>query len=251
MTADRYLRQILDSYAVNAQSVEAEVNKLYPIVKRWGGIQLLECEYSGSIAKGTANSISTDADVLLSLSSTTGGTLKQIYDSLAASFMSAGYMPIMQTVSIGIRSGGFKTDWVPGRRQSQFGYDHSLYVRKTDSWTKTNVRSHVKTVADSNRIEEIRLTKVWRDLHSIEFPSFYLELVVIETLRYAPLHDVPTNFFRVLQFLASTEFLTNRYVDPSNSNNVLSEELTIFEKQQIQRQAAESVGKSEWGQIVW
>ena len=251
MTGDQYLRNVLAKYVVNEANVKSEVNRLYPVVQRWGGNMLLESIYSGSIAKGTAISLSTDADVFLSLSSSTTGTLRQIYDSLASYFQSSGYSPIRQNVSIGIRSNSFKIDWVPGRRQSQYGYDHSLYKRKTDSWTKTNVKTHVSTVSSSNRIDEIRLTKIWRDLHKLDFPSFYLELVVIDTLRYATYGNLATNFFRVLQFLASTKFPNSRYSDPSNTNNMVSDDLSYFEKVRVQSQAGISASKTQWGQIVW
>ena len=251
MTGDQYLRNVLAKYVVNEANVKNEVNRLYPIVQQWGGNLLLESIYSGSIAKGTAVSLSTDADVFLSLSSSTTGTLRQIYDSLASYFQSSGYSPIRQNVSIGVRSNSFKIDWVPGRRQSQYGYDHSLYKRKTGSWTKTNVKTHVSTVSGSNRIDEIRLTKIWRDLRKLDFPSFYLELAVIDTLRYAAYGDLASNFFRVLQFLASTEFPNSRYLDPSNTNNVVSDDLSYIEKVRVQNQASASASKSQWGQIVW
>ena len=76
MTGDQYLRNVLAKYVVNEANVKSEVNRLYPVVQRWGGNMLLESIYSGSIAKGTAISLSTDADVFLSLSSSTTGTLR-------------------------------------------------------------------------------------------------------------------------------------------------------------------------------
>ena len=74
---------------------------------------------------------------------------------------------------------GANVDFVPGKRQDNYGSDHSLYRRKADTWTKTNVDKHVNVVAGSGRLNEIRASKIWRERHQLEFPSLYLELMVI------------------------------------------------------------------------
>ena len=96
MTADQYLTQIINKYRVYEAGVKAHVNQLYPTIQNWGNQYLLEAIYSGSIAKGTAISLSTDADVFLSLSSTTQETLAVIYETLFNALMQAGYHPRKQ-----------------------------------------------------------------------------------------------------------------------------------------------------------
>lgn len=250
MTADSYLESILSKYAVNEVGVKGQVEAVYPIVKQWGGTFINESSYSGSIAKGTAISIGTDADVFISLTSTTPDTLEQIYNSLFNAFSQAGYAPRKQNVSIGITAGGYKIDWVPGKRQTQYGHDHSLYKRKTNSWTKTNVKTHVSYVGGSNRLKEIKLAKIWRQLNGLDFPSFYLELSVIDCLGGKSYSDLSGNFWEVLRFFGN-EFPAKRYFDPSNTNNVVSDDLNLTEKRQIQATANASRTKKTWEEIVW
>jgi hypothetical protein len=79
---------------------------------------------------------------------------------------------------------------VPGKRQDQYGNDHSLYKRKQNSWTKTNIDTHISIVKNSGRIIEIAATKIWCAEHNIDFPSIFLELVVINALKGHSKNDI-------------------------------------------------------------
>lgn len=248
--ADEYLTQIIAKYLINEAGVKAQVQSIYPTIQRWADGYLMEAIYSGSIAKGTAISLSTDADVFISLSSTTPESLSEIYDSLCNALSEAGYQARKQNVSIGVNVAGYKIDFVPGKRQSQYGYDHSLYKNKANTWIKTNVKTHVSHVANSNRINEIKLTKIWRELNHLDFPSFYLELAVIDCLSGHSYSDLSGNFWHVLSFLQD-DFVNKRYIDPANANNVVSDDLGSSEKQIIRRAAAAARMHRDWSQVVW
>lgn len=250
MTNDEYLRSVIAKYSVNAAGAHAVVTSVGPIISRWGGPYLMETIYSGSMAKGTAVSLSSDADVFVSLSSTTPDTLTSVYSTLYSALTQAGYQAKKQNVSIGVTAGGYKIDYVPGKRQSPYGYDHSLYRSKANSWTKTNVKTHVSHVSSSGRQNEIKLTKIWRSLNGLDFPSFYLELAVIDCLRGANSASLSDNFWRVLGFLAST-FPSSRYIDPANTNNIISDDLTLSERQQITNAAIRARTQNLWRNIVW
>jgi hypothetical protein len=105
-------------------------------------------------------------------------------------------------------------------------------------------------VGDSNRIKEIKLTKIWRQLHGLDFPSFYLELAVIDCLEGRSYSNLSGNFWEVLRFLAN-EFPSKRYLDPSNTNNVISDDINLTEKRKIQATANTSRAEKTWGEIAW
>lgn len=245
-----YLNNVLARYRVNEAAARAQANLLMPTIWRWANQYLLSADFSGSIAKGTAVSISTDADIFISLSSVTPETLQQIYDSLCNALTGEGFPARRQNVSVGTIVGGMKVDLVPGKRQSQYGNDHSLYKNKTGTWTKTNVQGHINYVSRSNRLSEIRLLKIWRCLNKLEFPSFYLELAVIDHLRGAPIGEIPNNMWSVLNFLAS-DFEQAKYVDPCNTNNLISDDLTAAEKQRVKQAARRALEQRTWEAIVW
>ncbi len=250
MTADNYLRTILAKYAVNTSGAEAAGQVIYPVLKHWGNAYLNSAEFSGSLAKGTSISIGTDADIFLSLSSTTPGTLADMYSTLWNAVTAAGYVARKQNVSIGVTINGYSIDLVPGRRQSQYGSDHSLYRNKANSWSQTNVATHIAHVKGSGRIDEIRVLKIWRQLHGLVFPSFFLELIVINTLAYARQGNLAVNVLAVLDFLRDN-IETVRCVDPANSNNVISDDCTRAEKAAVAAKARESRGRQTWEGIVW
>lgn len=250
MSGDTYLRSILGKYAVNVSGAEAAGNTIYPVIENWGSIYFVKAEYSGSLAKGTGVNIGTDADIFISVSSTTPGTLADLYETLFNAVSQSGYAVRKQNVSIGTTVNGYKIDLVPGRRQSQYGNDHSLYKSKSGTWTQTNINTHINYVKGSNRIEEIRLAKIWRQLHNLEFPSFYLEMAVIDSLKYTTVGNLSGNFLKVLEFFRD-ELPAKRYIDPANTNNVISDDLNAAQRSTISSQARLSRNQNTWGGIVW
>jgi hypothetical protein len=250
MTADEYLQGLLQKYAVNVAGAEAAGNTIYPVLEKWGNQYLNSAAFSGSLAKGTGISASTDADIFLSLSSTTPGTLSDMYSTLYNAVATAGYSARKQDVSIGVTVNGYSIDLVPGRRQSQYGNDHSLYRNRKDTWTQTNVNTHISFVKGSNRVDEIRTLKLWRHLHGLSMSSFCLELAVIDSLQYARIGNTATNVLRALEHLRDN-IETARYVDPANTNNVVSDDYTRAEKSAIASKARESLQKRTWEEIVW
>lgn len=250
MSGDDYLNSIVTKYAVNVSGAQSAGQAIYPVIERWSNSYLVKAEFSGSLSKGTAISIGTDADIFISMSSNTPGTLADLYNTLYNAISQAGYPARKQNVSIGTTVNGYKIDLVPGRRQSQYGNDHSLYRSKANSWTQTNITTHINHVTSSNRINEIKLAKIWRQLHNLDFPSFYLEMVVIDVLKYARVGNTAANFLTVLEFFRDS-LASTIYVDPANSNNIISDDLNITDKRSIAAQAKASRNKQTWGSIVW
>lgn len=250
MTADEYIQNLLLKYAVNVAGAKAAGNMIYPVLETWGNQYLKDASYSGSLAKGTGISASTDADIFLSLSSTTSGTLAEVYSSLYNAVTTAGYTARKQDVSIGVTVNGYSIDLVPGRRQSQYGSDHSLYRNRKGTWTQTNVDTHISYVTGSSRISEIRILKLWRLRHGLSISSFYLEMAVIDSLRYARVGNTPANVWQALEHFRD-KIETTQYIDPANTNNIVSDDCTRVEKAAIAAKARESLGKRTWQEIVW
>jgi hypothetical protein len=204
---------------------------------------------SGSFAKGTANRSGTDIDLFISLSETTTQTLKEIYDSLFAKMQGKGYSPTRQNVSINIRVNGQDVDLVPAKRQNAFTTEHSLYRRKANTWTKTDVTKHIAHVKTGGRIQETRILKLWRNQKGLDFPSFYLELTVIEALRGTAISSLEQRIFAVFRYLRDS-FSSARVVDPANTNNIISEDLTVTEKASIKKYAEAALSAKLWEDIV-
>lgn len=225
-------------------------NALSPYIQQWAIGYLNDIIISGSCAKGTAIRGCADVDLFISIASNVPGTLERIYNSLLLFSNNYGWNPRRQNVSIGITYNNTKIDLVPGRVQQGYQNYHSLYKANTGSWTQTNIAEHIRIVRGCGRIDEIIALKVWRELNRLSFPSIYLELTVIEALRYRRTDQLADNIWAVLQYLAN-DFSTKTVVDPANSNNIISDDLTASEKTAIRNAAGQALRQQNWNAILW
>lgn len=251
MGADAYLFNILAREAVDTSAtspVLAVRTALLPVLNQWAGVLLRGVFPSGSFAKGTANHSGTDIDLLISISNGATETLKEIYEKLFKKMHELNLNPKRQNVSINVRVNGYDVDLVPAKHQGGNSEDHSLYRRRADTWTKTNVSTHIATVRAASRINEMRILKLWRNQKQLDFPSFYLELSVIRALAGAQ-GTVSQNVWTVFQYLRDT-FPNARIVDPANTNNTISDDLTIADRAKIKAAAEKALAATDWNQIV-
>lgn len=257
VTADEYLWNLLIREAVDtglSSPVRAVQSTLMPTLQQWAGPWLASVQPSGSFAKGTANRSGTDIDLFISLKSDTPDSLKEIYAKLARKLTEVGYSPRQQNVSLNIKVGSYSVDLVPGRKQDDTGTDHSLFRRRADTWTKTNVDTHIATVRAGGRQGETRLAKLWRNHQGLEFPSFYLELAVLEALGIAnPLATTKGswngNMIAVFLYLRD-RFSAARFVDPANTNNIISDDLSSNEKAAIAAAADRAIKAPYWSSVI-
>jgi hypothetical protein len=250
--SDAYLTQILEREAVDT-GIFSPLRRTYtiiaPSIQTWANRYLLGVSPSGSFAKGTANKSGTDIDLFISLSQTVPESLADMYDSLFKRLRDDGYSPRKQNVSIGITISGVSIDLVPGKRQNPFSTDHSLFLSKTGTWTKTNVETHVRHVTAARRQREIRVLKLWRNQKGLDFPSFYLELTVIEALSRAGLFNSLSENVKICLEYIRDNLLRARVVDPANTNNIISNDLPVSSKTMIAR-AADNALRGNWADFV-
>jgi hypothetical protein len=247
---NKYAPRSLDSHTLNILLLKADIQK-------WASTCFVSILNSGSRAKGTAISLASDVDYLISLTSgcnANNGGLKSIYDGLH-NHLKSKYNPVRkQNVSFRIEIGDLEVDITPARKQSGNTNDHWLYVSKQDTWKQTNVQKHINDISGSGRLNEIKLLKIWRELNGLDFPSIYLEYLVINTLSGKSLDasKLADNFMFLLRELAkdTNNPLNSRIVDPANSNNILSDLLISNEKRSIISKAKISAGQQYWEHIV-
>jgi hypothetical protein len=250
-TSDQYLRGILAREHIT-NGLLSPASKVYsllaPLVRSWAGPHFALFSYSGSFAKGTANKTGTDLDFLISLRSSCAIPVKDICYSLKQRMLEEGYKATVQNVSVGTSVQGIDVDLVPARQQSPFTNDHTLFNKRSGTWRKTNVHKHVALVSSSGRLSEIRIVKLWRNQRGLDFPSFYLELAVMRGLRGHWYGSLSENVLAVLDYLA-TNFATDRFVDPANTANIISDDLNFAQKRRIQVAAQLSL-QGAWSSIV-
>lgn len=250
LEGDAHLYPILQREAVNTgifSPVRRAIEILRPHVEDWANGHLLAFEPSGSFAKGTSNRTGTDIDLFISVAETASETLQQVYEKLFNCMTDAGFGPKRKAVSLNVTVDGFDVDLVPGKRQSIFTTDHSLYRTKTGTWRQTNVGTHIRLIAGSPWRPVIRALKLWRCQWAFEMPSFLIELMVLEALNGKRVH-LSEGVAIALRYVAEN-IETRRVVDPANQNNVLTDELTKAEKRLIRNYAEIALGSS-WYRFI-
>ncbi|MFW6028736.1 MAG: nucleotidyltransferase domain-containing protein [Halanaerobiales bacterium] len=254
MITDTYILSVIQKYRVNNHiDITTQIQTINPIeaiIKNWANSNLNEIKVSGSRAKGTAINLSSDLDLFISLNSNTSESLKQIYESLYSVFHSMGLQPRRQNSSIGIKYNGLKVDIVPGKIRPGNNNYHSIYRSKINSWTQTNVDKNIALVKNSGRLNEIIALKIWRELNNINFPSVYLELTVLNALYNKNKYQITENFVKILEYLRD-DFVGKIIIDPTNSNNVISDDLHKYEKELISQQAVSSLSQKYLQNIIW
>jgi predicted nucleotidyltransferase len=250
MNNDQYLQGVLVRHqsAGNMTVAQTVANNLSAPINAWANGFLDGMYISGSVAKGTAISGTSDVDILVLLIPGTPENLQQVYETLHTALTNSGHRPVRQNVSLGLQVGAIKVDVVPSKRQSLQTNDHSLWSHKKSTWRQTNIHRHVQLISQSGRVDDIKLIKIWRKLHNLDFPSFLLEMTVLQALRGST-YSLANNFVTVLEYIRDT-LPKARILDPSNTNNAVTDELNQQEKQLLANAAARSLS-SNWNQVVW
>lgn len=256
--ANFYLYQILDAYkGRDIQTHSATLAFIKEDLRRWAGTCFIEIVDSGSYAKGTAISNSSDIDLLISLKHDCNenfGGLKSCY-KLLYDWLSKSYSNVRkQNVSVRVKFNNLEIDITPARKLAGNTNDHSLYVSKKDSVKKTSIKKHIGDISQSGRTNEIKLLKIWREINGVDFPSIYLEYLLIKKIlinRPKSIDSLSDNLSHIFYELAKLESnpLFQTLDDPANSNNMLSELLTEDEKIKIILKAEKAANEKYWNHV--
>ncbi len=203
---------------------------------------------SGSYAKGTAVSLSSHVDILISLKLDPGEQIHGAFWNLSEYLAEQNLRPHTRYVSIQVQSQGLRVDLIPAWPTNEHG--HVLYHREPTNSVQTNVGEHIHMVSHSGRTQEICALKVWRERHGLDFPSFLLELATLQALEGHRFGQLADNVFSVFRFLES-HFEKVAIRDPANSDNVVSDELSAGEKRTIARAARKALDEENWEKILW
>ena len=189
--SNKYLLNIVTKYS------PAQINysdpayiQLLQTLEGWAHTCFIECKLSGSIAKGTAISLSSDLDLMISLTNGCKSGLKEIYESLYDKLRACYQQVRKQNVSVRVIFAGgnlllpnkLEIDITPARKCKGNTNEHIIRVSKFDTWKKTNTQQHINDISNSNRLNEIKLLKIWRELNQLEFPSIYMEYLLINII---------------------------------------------------------------------
>ena len=77
-----------------------------------------------------------------------------------------------------------------------------------------------------------------------------METLTVDALSGRSTVNTADNFLYLLTYIRDN-ICSLRVIDPANSNNVLSDDLTAAEKRDLSTQAQKSLTEQYWEQIIW
>ena len=249
---DQYIASIVEKYHVEAEvgsSAHRAADKVIPIIKQWGKQHLLGITLSGAYAKNTAVGVSSDVDVLVTLSPIAGIEINNLFWKLFEYLMEQNLQPRSRNVSVQVEVNGLRLDLIPAYRDQGASID-ILYNKKSGKEVQTEVARHVQLIANSGRQQEICAFKIWRERNKLEFPSLLLELTVLRALGSENFGQLADNIENVLRFLGN-RFEEAIMRDPANSKNVISNDLSEKEKKAIAKAARDALYEENWKKFLW
>ena len=249
MTGHEYLAGVLDSQKMQ----DEDLITLRQLRKEIEGVLREEYGsyprfyYAGSYGKKTMIRASFDLDIVIYFPPTETSTLKTIYSFVHQTLIDSDYKVHPKTVSLQLPyEGGFHIDVVPGRAQDNTYQYATLYKNGENSTMQTSIKIHIDSVRDSRDI--IKLMKLWRVCHSLEWKTFALEQTVVRALKGQRKNDYERCLIKVFEFFQDN-ILTIRLVDPANSNNVI--EMSQQIRESVQQAAINAIAAKYWSEVVW
>lgn len=210
--------------------------------------------YAGSYKKETMINESFDLDLVLYYPHASNKSLKDIYFDIKGILQSEGYNPGQKNVALqcNLRQktyGSFHLDVVPGRA-IDLTYEYAnLYKSKEDTTLRTSVKKHVEAVKQTRHRDVIKLLKLWKVREGFYCPTFILEIIF---MRYIHRGNLPISLPQILNGCfkyISDHIIQIKLIDPANSNNVVSNELSDSQKEQIQVHARRAYDAENWRDI--
>jgi len=250
---DAYISSVLARYELPAgpdSPPEKAAAELSRAIRQWAGRYLVEIQFVGSYARGTRILGSTDIDILAALGPRTPMDPGKLYEHCFAWLKCHSFTPKRRRASIGLEFHGLAIDIIPAKQEWGASGDYQLFTTERQRVVRTNFTTHRKIVEKSGRQREIRALKIWRENHHLVFPSFYLELVVIDALRNRPADLLAGNVEVVLKYLRDI-FPGVPIRDPANPENLVSDDLLGHERLAIGDAAGESLKQDFWNQVLW
>ena len=206
--------------------------------------------YGGSYGKQTIIRTRYDLDVVAYWSKDTSYTIKGIYDGVGNALRKEFTCVKSKTVAWEIPfEGGFHVDVVPGRALDVNFFETNLYRTDTGTTLKTSLKKHIDTVKDSGRRDVIRLMKLWRERRQVPFKkSFLLELLTIYGCRGVSFTELEPQVIAALRYLRDN-IETIQVLDPANTNNSLSDDISSGDKARIRIAAQAALSAIYWTDV--
>jgi hypothetical protein len=248
-----YLTNLLDQYAVSAEVEEifrGERERIQTALSNNWRTGNPRFYYGGSFIKRTMISEAYDLDIIVYFPPTDAFAVRQIYEAVEQRLQGHRFATRRHNVAIRLPYKHFHIDVVPGRAMDNSYRYANLYASERDTTKQTSLKVHIDLVRNGEAQDVVKILKLWRHRHTIPIRSLVLELATVQALfnnRQITLED---RVWKVLGWLRDS-FATARLVDPANSNNIVTDDISLSDKARITAAANQSRLQRSWKDVVW
>lgn len=206
--------------------------------------------YGGSFAKKTMVRCNYDLDLVLYYNPSANYSIQDLYESVESRLRQNGYKTHRRNVAIRLPyENGLHVDVVTGRAIDDSYVFANLWASDQGKTKQTSIKKHIDLIRKNGGYQDVvKLLKIWKTNHRLDIATFALELATERALA-GKAGDLSDRFWSVLLYLRDS-FATARLVDPANSANVISDELSYATKIAVQNAATTSCSKKSWPEII-
>jgi len=245
------LRQILEDQKLDSNQIENLKNQrdaiVGELVEEIGGNPIIYD--GGSYAKGTMIRASYDLDIILYWPTNFQYSPQNLYVEVGSILQSKGRNPRSKKVGWEIPfPGNFHIDVIPSKiilNKKNYAY---LFNTDTESRFQTSVKKQINNVRHSRRQDVIKLMKLWRIRKLVPIKTFLLENMVIEGCKGITRSILEPQLINAFEYI-SKEILIKKIHDPSNINNIISNDLSIEQKHRIKNLADNALDAQYWQEV--
>lgn len=239
------LNQLLIDYSVKRdffndlreeyrKPLENDLNEIFVVKPNY--------RYGGSLAKYTANSNSSDMDLLCYFDYDYQASLKEIYNTTYDALVKKNYIcqkknsAIYVSGKIGEPEWDITVDVVPGKyTANENNKDVYLWCNKDNARLKSNPEVQIEKISSSKSKEVIRIVKLFREFNNFKFKSFFLEIFAVDVIE-PEYEDGDSVYDKLVKFCSHyDEIGKKRIYDPANDNNDIMKIHDEFEFQIIRQ----------------
>lgn len=255
MTVNQYLAGVLTAQTLTRTSPEAKAMQgtratiEAALREKFGDAPKIY--WAGSYGKHTMVRRSYDIDIVFYYPHDTTTSVEQINSDVEAALLANPWRVDPQDVSLRLyaKSGEYHIDVVPGRAIDDTFKHAMLWQRRSRSQLQTSVKVHTDAV--SARRDIVKLMKLWKLKHGVDLKTFLLELSVLEGVKGKSTTDLEVQMIAALTWLRD-QLPGARLVDPANSANVVSTNITATQRFAVSQAARNSLvdAQSDWRLVV-
>jgi hypothetical protein len=253
LSNENYLRNILDSQNLTQNQIENLRNLRNKIEKQLkSGLKgTPRTYYGGSYKKNTMISASYDLDIVLYWSPDTPYTLQNLYKAVGSVLQRNWDYVHKKKVGWELPfNGDFHIDVIPGKESSTDNRYAYLYNNETRGRFQTSIEIQVNYVRNSKRQDTIRLMKLWKKRKNVPIKTFILEHMIIEGCKGVSRNTLEPQLNAAFKYLEEN-ITTKKIMDPANSQNIISNDITPEEKNRIRRLATQALDADSWSQVFF